>query len=192
MKKELIDDSRLTPTMKRIRSGRTQLFREPNKDDRSFIDNDNCDISLEHKNKEMFAELIDKKWYWVNGCAECNGDPRDWMTYMECEAHDVCRNCKKSRADLPEDTVAWGGKNGWQCGICKATEIQSEKNNYIWSEDKTSYESNVICPHCGYKHESDGESSHFYEPGEEQIECGYCSESFKVETFVETSYTTTK
>lgn len=64
---ELIKDERLTPTMERVRSGRTQMFREKNKNDRSFISKDNCDVSLEHEIKSMYAELTDGKWYWVNG-----------------------------------------------------------------------------------------------------------------------------
>ena len=38
--KELINDDRLTPTMNRTRSGKTQLFREPNIDS-SFTDLEN-------------------------------------------------------------------------------------------------------------------------------------------------------
>ena len=83
--REQIADSRLTPTMDRVRDGRKQLFREKNPKDRSFIDIDNCDLYLEHENKAMYAKLIDNKWYWVNGCGPCNGEERTFRTYIECE-----------------------------------------------------------------------------------------------------------
>ncbi len=118
--KKLINDKRLTPTMERVRSGRTQLFRERNKDDRSFIGSDNCDVSLQHEIKSMYAELIDGQWYWLNGCAECNGEERDWMTYIECEEHDRCRTCNTNRKDIKGSV--WGGKEGWQCKPCHESE----------------------------------------------------------------------
>ena len=95
--KELINDERLTLTMKRIRNGKTQMFREKNKDDRTSINRDNSDVILEHEDKAMYAELFDEKWYWVSGCAECNGKERDWMSYVECEKHDRCSSCSINR-----------------------------------------------------------------------------------------------
>jgi len=41
LRKELINDPRLTPTMKRTRDGNTQLFREPNID-RDSTNNENA------------------------------------------------------------------------------------------------------------------------------------------------------
>tara|TARA_R110000744_G_scaffold7716_1_gene26676 strand:- start:288 stop:599 length:312 start_codon:yes stop_codon:yes gene_type:complete len=93
-------DSRLTPTMERIRSGRKQLFREKNVKDMSFIRDDNCDLCLEHENKAMYAELIDNKWYWVNGCGSCKGKGRDFRTYIECEEHDICNSCSIPRKEI--------------------------------------------------------------------------------------------
>jgi hypothetical protein len=116
MGKTLINDSRLTPTMERTRNGRTQMFRERNKDDRSFINSENCDVELKHENKEMYAELIEDKWYWVSGCSECNGEPRGG-SYIECEKHDVCKCCGTSRKEF--EGAVWGGTKGWTCFPCE-------------------------------------------------------------------------
>jgi len=96
------------------------FFREGNKDDRSFIGLGNCDLSLKHEDKAMYAELIDSKWYWVSGCRECNGEPRDWMSYIECEEHDRCRSCQTKRKDVKGNSV-WGGvkKDGFATRVKK-------------------------------------------------------------------------
>lgn len=86
----LINEPLLTPDMKRTWSGATQLFRKDYKD-RQFTSEENADVVLRPPEHHLFAELIGGQWCWVNGCAECNGKPRDWMTYIECDKHDVCR-----------------------------------------------------------------------------------------------------
>lgn len=120
----LINEPLLTPDMKRTRSGATQLFRKDYKD-RQFTSEENADVVLRPPERHLFAELIGGQWCWVNGCAECNGKPRDWMTYIECDKHDVCRTCKTPRSQLTESP--WGGKHGWQCKPCAEIEHEAEK-----------------------------------------------------------------
>lgn len=173
--KELINDPRLTPTMKLLRSGPTQMFREYDPTERSFINKDNADVVLEHENREMYAQLIDDKWYWVNGCAECIGKPRDWMTYVECVKHDRCSVCETPRKEAA--TPHWGNKTGWICGTCKEIQKMETRAEAFAKlrpgrEVDCEYTSTVICPHCGsdngYEEMSDGE----------EMECHVCTGEF--------------
>ena len=124
MNKTLIENDKLTPKMERVRSGSTQLFRRKGLDNK-FTEESNADVVLEPPRPELYAELIEGQWYWVNGCAECNGKPRDWMTYVECEKHNVCRTCGVSRQQLKGAVM--GGRNGWQCRPCHITEAEINK-----------------------------------------------------------------
>ena len=184
--KILINDPRLTPTMERIRSGRVQLFREKNPNDRSFINADNCDLSLEHENKAMYAELIDGQWYWVSGCAECNGKERDWMTYIECEEHDRCRVCEINRKDLTEPP--WGGKKGWICKPCETERMADVRRKAFekldGEEPDCVYMDKIICPHCG----SELDSSDIYES--QDMECHVCEGEIDLEVEWTATYST--
>lgn len=188
--KELIKDKRLTPTMERIRSGTTQLFREKNKNDRTFINRENSDVILDHENKEMYAELIDDKWYWVSGCYECNGKERDTvMSYIECETHDVCRKCSKSRKEF-EDAV-WGGVNGWTCKPCKEAkdlEVRIEAFEKFNHEDYSKYHfmfnDDIICPHCGSKIGNDD----IHES--QDLDCYVCEGEISLEVEYTATYST--
>lgn len=179
MEKILINDNRLTPTMSRTRSGRTQVFIEKK-------GNVEVSFSLEHEKRSMYAELIDEQWYWVEGCAECNGEPRDWLTYIECEEHDRCRCCGINRKDLKE--APWGGKHGWQCKPCadiEAAGIREDAFDKLNGEDPDcDYRDEIICPHCGSTLCSD-------ELHESQdIECHVCEGEIYLEVEYTASYTT--
>lgn len=185
MNKILINDKRLTPTMERTRSGRTQLFREKNTDDRSFISSENYDVSLEHEKKSMYSELIDGEWYWLEGCAECKGEERDSVTYIECEEHDKCNVCGTSRKDIKE--IPWGRSKGWVCKPCaddEDKEIRREAFEKLDGEEPDcSYTSEIICPHCG----SDGFE---YEHENKDLECHVCKGEISLEVELTPSYTT--
>jgi hypothetical protein len=178
-----LNDSRLTPELIRLRSGTTQVFRESH----SKYENE---ILIEPPNRHHYAELIDGVWWWVNGCAECNGKPRDWMTYIECEEHDVCRTCRAPRSQF-KDSV-WGGKCGWQCKPChdyehaiarrKALESVAEKE---YDDLDYKYNDEVVCPHCGTEWEPDCEI-----PEGEQV-CEVCGGKYLCEPNYEITYNTT-
>lgn len=187
--KELINDKRLTPTMRRVRSGRTQLFREYNEDEKSSISDNNCDVSLEHKNKAMYAELIDNQWHWVNGCGACNGEERGFKTYIECETHDVCVICSISRKEIKGSV--WGGSKGWICNTCHESERLEIRRQAFekFNEDKPDeYEfhcmDEIKCPHCG----SEISSQDIYES--QDIECGVCEGEISLEVEYTASYST--
>ena len=176
MKKELIQDKRLTLTMQRWRSGRTQVFKEKNKDD----------VRLEHKNKEMYAELIDNQWYWVNGCGSCNGEGRSYKTYIECEVHDVCRSCEVGRKEIKGSV--WGYSKGWMCTPChEAEQLEIRRQAFEkFNEDKLDehhflYMDGIKCPHCGSEISNDD----MYET--QDIECSVCEGEISLE--VEHSFT---
>lgn len=183
----LINDKRLTPTMERVRSGRTQMFREKNTNDMSFINRDNSDVILEHENKAMYAELIDGEWYWINGCAECNGKDRDWMTYVECDNHDRCSVCFISRKEIQGPVHA--SKKGWICKPCNESKKLETKTGAFkkldGEEPDCSYRDNIICPHCGSEISNDD----IHESRD--LVCHVCEGEMTVEVEYTASYSTT-
>lgn len=183
---EKINDIRLTPTMERVRSGDIQMFREKNKDDRSFIRKDNCDVLLKHDNRAMYAKLIDNEWYWVNGCEECNGRVRNSIkSYMECDKHNVCEGCKASRSEIKE--TPWGTSKGWTCKPCYESQIEKKKEDFKQSDTDTEYTSEPICPNCG------SVQSDAWEWGDEEcgeVECGTCDVEMNYTKHISISYST--
>jgi len=178
--KILIEDDRLTPNMERVRSGSTQLFRpKETGHQREFLSAKNATVTLTPPSKELYAEPdeTDGRWYWVSGCAECNGKPRDWMTYIECDKHNVCRTCKCHRSALTE--APWGGKNGWQCNPCASREHEERKAAALAAVNGTDidhdYTDNPVCPYCG----TEAYSDESFEDGDE-LECGVCDGKFAV------------
>ncbi|MCY4781766.1 hypothetical protein ORI89_19120 [Sphingobacterium sp. UT-1RO-CII-1] len=173
--------------MKRIRSGSTQLFREENPNNRSFISNENADVILTHDtDKAMYAELIDGEWYWVSGCAECIGKPRG-TSYIECDEHDVCSCCGISRKEI-EGSV-WGGRHGWICPSCHdAKKLEARQRAFQklnGNEPDTHYTDNPTCPHCGTEHDIN------YVNENTTLECYVCEGGFEIEVNWTPSYTTT-
>ncbi|MFA8451797.1 MAG: hypothetical protein ACEPOW_13970 [Bacteroidales bacterium] len=177
-----INDDRLTRTMKRVRSGRTQVFTE------QYAKDDNNAIRIQHERKEMYAELIDGEWYWVNGCAECNGEPRDWMTYIECEKHDRCSVCGINAKEIKGAGV-WGGKHGWTCNSCHDAEELDRRNEAFskldGEEPDCSYRDQMICPHCGSELCSDDIRE------SQDTTCYVCTGGISVEVEYSFHYTTT-
>lgn len=181
-----INDTRLTPEMERIRSGSTQLFREVN-GSRNFTSHENADVILTPPEKNYYAELINGEWHWVNGCAECNGRPRSWASYIECDKHNVCRNCKASRDQITE--APWGGADGWQCKPCADKEHQEEKESALAAAAEKEYdewdyrhEDEVKCPYCNTTIEDSGDGELYQALDKEmEIECDVCDHTFLLE-----------
>lgn len=201
MKVCLIDDTRLSDYTNRTRSGSTQVFYTGNdsrdfpryqmerKTDPSAPMQDKPDtIRLEPPEQHYYAELIDGDWWWVNGCAECNGRPRDWMTYIECEKHNRCRTCK-----LPRDKIIgipWGDKNGWQCESCKAKEkklLRKKRLQEVAAQGYDSYDyqycDTIMCPHCGTSYDPD-------EDPQGDQECDLCGGKYTLDIQVTRTFST--
>ena len=182
MKKELINDDRLTPDTKRMRSGQVQSFTLP----------DGTKFDLKHDQREMYADLIDDKWYWVSGCAECNGKPRDGFAYIgECDKHNVCRECGIHRSEITE--TPWGGSEGWCCVPCadridsihkaeclaKVAEKEYDEWNYMHTD-------NIICPHCENEVMVDEDPNDY----QGTSDCEVCGGEYNVEVEFSVNYTT--
>ena len=173
--KILIKDGRLTPTMRRVRSGRNQIFTEGD-----------IEVKIQHERKEMFAELIDGKWYWINGCAECNGKERTWNTYIECEEHDRCSVCDAKRNEI-EGSV-WGGSKGWTCNPCMEEKRLDARRKAFDKLDgelpDCLYRDEIICPHCGTKLSS----ADIYES--QIMDCDVCEGGIDLEVEYSPTYST--
>lgn len=190
-----IDDGRLSEYTKRTRSGSEQVFYTGG-DERDFERyraegggtnpnvkmHDKPDtIRLQPPEKHYYAELIDGEWWWVNGCTECNGRPRDWMTYIECDEHNVCRSCGIPRSELNE--VPWAGKHGWHCQPCAKKEHEEEKQVALAAmpADYDSWDyhgvNEITCPYCAYEFSDSWEAAGDHD---ETHECPRCDHEFKV------------
>jgi len=199
-----VTDPRLTNYTKRTRNGSEQCFYTGD-DSRDWeryraeggvrqsgvTMHDKPDtLRIDPPEKHYYAELIDGEWWWLNGCGECNGRPRDSVTYVECTVHDVCRTCQIPRAKLTE--IPWGGMNGWQCKPCAdidAKELRAKRfaavaENY-YNERDCRYTDDVVCPHCGNSYSPDDGVPE----GEEQ--CEVCEGVYNVEPNHSVTYTTT-
>jgi len=201
-----ISDDRIKGYVNRTRNGSLQVFYTGN-DSRDFERyrlegggkkhnvemHDKPDtININPPEKHFYAELIDGEWWWVNGCAECNGRPRDWTTYIECDEHNVCRTCKMPRAQITE--IPWAGKSGWQCTPCADAKKQKLKEEALKAFDDAEYDEHdfrntdeITCPHCATKNECDLEH---YSDSEFEMKCRICDEKFAVEKSYIVSYTT--
>ena len=190
-----IDDARIADYTKRTRSGSTQVFytghdsrdfdryrKESGNSKHGVKMHDKPDtINITPPEKHHYSELIDGTWWWLDGCAECNGRPRDWMTYMECDKHNKCRRCGCGRETL--DQAPWGGKNGWICKPCADIEHKIEKEQALEtmpdSFDEWDYHGlhEIKCPHCDYEFSDSFESAN---ADEEDQECPRCDNVFTV------------
>ena len=194
-KVKLIDDPRLRDYTKRTRNGSKQVFytgsdsrdfdryrSEGGHKDQNVEMHDKIDtINIEAPERNYYSELIDGEWWWVNGCAECNGEPRDWSTYIECDKHNVCRTCAIHRSKLTD--IPWGGKSGWQCKPCADVEHEIDKEEALAvmpdEYDEWNYQGldEIKCPHCNYEFSDSFESA---DDSEEDHECPRCNNTFIV------------
>lgn len=190
-----INDPRLTPEMERVRSGSKQLFRKRYGDNK-FTSSENADVVLTPPEKHLYAKLIDNVWHWVNGCAECNGQPRDWMTYIECDKHNVCRTCKTPRSQLTE--TPWGGKHGWKCQPCANAEHEAEKELALAAmpeeHDELDYRHDYMprCPYCDLEFEVGSDEIDGMLGVEEERVCERCDHTFSIEAEMSITYSTAR
>lgn len=185
-----INDLRLTPDMRRTRSGSLQQFYKPGHGGWHSTP----DVSLDPPEKHIFAELVDDVWCWVNGCPECKGEEPTWRnTYIKCHKHDVCCSCGINRQDLKE--IPWGHSKGFKCKPCADKEHKLAKLEALSKMTKTynewDYESrdSVTCPYCNYEFK---ENHNHYE-SEDVIEtCDRCDNKFTVTAVHAITFTTVR
>lgn len=195
-----IEDPRLVGYTNRTRSGTTQVFytgddcrdwaryQEERKTNPSVDMHNKPDtIEIEPPERHYYAELINGEWWWLNGCAECNGRERDWLTYVECDKHNACCDCQIPRDQLTE--TPWGGKRGWRCNPCQTKLDAQIRRNALEAFAEREYDEydfqgtdTAMCPHCATS------LSECFEDGIE--ECPTCGGKFKVETKTTIRFTT--
>lgn len=186
----LIEDPRLTPDLKRHRSGRTQAFYKP--DNRS-LQTEDADFTLEPPLPHIHSTLIKDKWHWINGCDECHGREGTWTTYIKCEKHDVCHLCKMPRSKLKE--APWGHPKGFECKPCHSKKHEEEKTKALAAMtgryDEWDYRSlsELKCPYCDLEFE---DSHEYYDVSDHEIECDRCDHVFKVTAEPRVTFTTTR
>jgi hypothetical protein len=170
----------------RTRSGSTQVWNDP------WHKTGLPEVRMEPPTKGLFADRIDGAWYWVCACEKCLGTGKSY-NYSPCEAHDRCVTCNCSRAELAE--APWGARDGgWRCKPCqekldaarKAEALAAAEANGH-SEDDCVYTSDIICPYCATKQNSDARHE-----SAQGLECGTCGGKFDLEVEWSPSYTTTK
>ncbi len=181
-----IGDDRLTPTMRRMRSGHIQEFREKSKDDKSFISVENADVVLIPPKDHYFASLIDSEWHWRNGCDICNNSPEKFGAYIRCEEHDVCCKCGVKRKDLKE--IPWGHIEGFMCKKCGESEKKIKRQEALTriqdGYDEYDYRDmdSIKCPWCD--HEWDAYDSYeecdSHGNADEEMECDECGKRFRL------------
>lgn len=197
-----IDDPRLVGYEKRTRSGKIQEFYSGNdardwerfRSEGSGIMHLKADtLHITPPKVSWYAKLVDGEWWWAEGCAECNGRRRDWMTYIECDDHNVCRTCKTPRSALTGSV--WAGKTGWQCKPCAKRDHETAKSEALaampdnYDQSDYSYRSEIVCPYCNLKLEDHDDFRSAVE-GEMQHECSRCDNTFTVIGTVSIDWTT--
>ncbi len=190
MENKLIDDDRLTPELCRTRSGPHQEFRI--KGNRTF----DADFILEPPERHFYAELIEGKWYWMNGCAECNGNKAQYA-YIKCKKHDVCQGCGIDRASLTE--TPWGSSRGFICVPCANKRHEEEKARALLKMENKEYNKydycgtrSIICPYCDLAYGQDEDEVHSFHDEDTTIICDRCDNTYTVEMEFSISYTTSK
>lgn len=113
------------------------------------------------------------------------------MTYIECERHNVCRDCGKPRSNFNGSVM--GGKHGWQCHGCYEKEKEETRRSALDAFDEENYnefnywrEDEAKCPYC----DTDSEFEYCGEDSPEPITCDVCGNTFRIELDFEIKYTT--
>jgi len=126
-------------------------------------------------------------------CYACEGTkPEDWFDYR-CEEHNTCVACGKKRSEITCDI--WEQRIGFICADCRTKRVEDRIKAFQSEEhDECDFYSDdvIICPICGYEHKCDGEDPAFYEDGDHEFTCADCDNKFNVNTYVSTSYQTSK
>ncbi len=182
---EKINDKRLTPDLRRVRGGSTMQFFKPG---HKTMQPEDADITIQAPRPELFAELINGEWFWVNDCPECKGEVPVYP-YVKCDKHNVCVTCKTPRSKLTE--TPWGTRGGFECQPCFIARRELEKQEALERIAAKKYNEwdyynmdNVVCPHCGTSYEPDCDIS-----DDDEI-CELCGGEYSLKVEYSVSYTT--
>ena len=95
-----------------------------------------------------------------------------------------CDKCKE-KVELGEGIYTDGGF--YHEDLCYEQIRQKHIDDYEWEESKTSYEIEMVCPHCGYAERSSCELTD--DDGENT--CGQCDSEYEYTRNVSITYSTT-
>lgn len=147
------------------------------------------EVSLRPPENGLYAERIDGVWYWVSGCAKCNGTGEKY-SYVVCDKHNVCRLCSTHRSKLTE--TPWGHPDGFTCKPCQDAEDAVAKAEALAKVAETDYDEwdyrgqdECKCPHCATVIHIESEDY-----GDKNMECDTCNGLFELTTEYSVSFTT--
>ncbi|QOQ76450.1 hypothetical protein IMF22_05165 [Pseudomonas poae] len=147
------------------------------------------EVRLRPPENGLYAERIDGAWYWVSGCAKCNGTDEKY-SYVVCDKHNVCRLCSTHRSKLTE--APWGHPDGFTCKPCQDAEDAFAKAAALAKVAETDYDEwdyrnldECKCPHCATVVHIEAEDY-----GDKNMECDTCKGLFELTTEYSVSFTT--
>lgn len=168
----------------RTRSGHTNIWNDP------WYQNGLPVVRMEPPQRGLYAERIEGAWYWVCGCERCLGNEKH--SYITCEEHDRCDNCKCPRSALTE--TPWGTSTGWCCVPCMSLMRAARKSEALAAaaakdhgEDDCCYTDTIICPYCATEQCSDD-----HHQSANGLICDVCDGTFDLEVEYSKSFSTTK
>ena len=172
----------------RLRSGNTNIWNEARHGKPHT--NGLPEVRLDPPEVGLYAELIDGAWYWISGCAKCNGSAEKY-SYSVCDKHNVCRLCSTHRSKLTE--TPWGHPEGFTCKPCQDAEDAVAKAAALARVAETDYDEwdyrnlgECKCPHCATVIHIEAEDYR-----DQNMECGTCGGLFGLQIECEPSFTTT-
>ena len=172
----------------RLRSGKTNIWNEARHGKPHT--NGLPEVRLDPPEVGLYAERIDGAWYWVSGCAKCNGSGEKY-SYSVCDKHNVCRLCSTHRSKLTE--APWGHPEGFTCKPCQDAEDADAKAAALAKVAETDYDEwdyrnldECKCPHCATVIHIETEDYR-----DQNMECGTCGGLFGLQIECEPSFTTT-
>ena len=147
------------------------------------------EVSLRPPENGLYAERIAGAWYWVSGCAKCNGTGEKY-SYVVCDKHNVCRLCGTHRSKLTE--TPWGHPDGFTCKPCQDAEDAVERAAALAKVAESDYDESDYrgqdeckCPHCATVIHIEAEDY-----GDKNMECDACNGLFELITEYSLSFTT--
>jgi len=150
------------------------------------------EVRLDAPEVGLYAERIDGTWYWVSGCAKCNGKGEKY-SYVVCDKHNVCVRCSTHRSKLTE--TPWGHPDGFMCKPCGDVLAAIAKAEALTKFAEEGYDDHDFqhmdeckCPHCATKVHLESED---YGSGSKTMTCSTCNGAFSLEIEYTPSFTTT-
>lgn len=148
------------------------------------------EVSLRPPENGLYAERIDGAWYWVSGCAKCNGTGQKY-SYSVCDKHNVCRLCGTHRSKLTE--TPWGHPDGFTCKPCQDAQDAVAKAEALAKVAESAYDEwdyrsqdECKCPHCATVIHVESEDY-----CDKSMTCDTCGGAFELVTEYTIQFTTT-